>query len=183
MPDNQIKGLIAVIILLVIIPFIIFLSNFFSDYKFPVLINQDDDALTIEIQDKDAGRGIYFTPPGTTADQLLQSAGVKVKTQKDFPLKNGMRLIIDAASARRVSLTMIDNSRKLALGMPIDLNRATDEDLLLIPGIGEVTAKKILECKSKKFRFRKIEEMMEIKGIKEKKLAKLRLYLYVNNIN
>jgi hypothetical protein len=48
MPDNQIKGLIAVIILLVII------------------------SLTIEIQVKDAGKGIYFTPPGTTADQLLQ---------------------------------------------------------------------------------------------------------------
>jgi competence protein ComEA len=183
MPDNQIKGLIAVIILLVIIPFIIFLSNFFSAYKFPVLINQDDDALTIEIQDKDAVRGIYFTPPGTTADQLLQSAGVNVKTQKNFPLKNAMRLKIDAASARRVSLTMIDNSQKLALGMPIDLNRATEEDLLLIPGIGEATAKKILEFKSKKICFTKIEEMMEIKGIKEKKLAKLRLYLYVNNIN
>jgi competence protein ComEA len=114
---------------------------------------------------------------------LLQSAGVKVKTQKNFPLKNAMRLKIDAASARRVSLTMIDNSQKLALGMPIDLNRATEEDLLLIPGIGEATAKKILEFKSKKICFTKIEEMMEIKGIKEKKLAKLRLYLYVNNIN
>jgi competence protein ComEA len=94
-----------------------------------------------------------------------------------------MRLIIDNDSSRRVSLTMIENSRKLALGMPIDLNRSTEEELLLVPGIGEVTAKKILELKSKKISFTKIEEMMEIKGIKEKKLARLRLYLYVNNIN
>jgi competence protein ComEA len=181
MPDNQIKGLIAVIILLVIISFIFFYPMSSLIVNSPFSFNQDNDALTIKIQVKDAGRGIYFTPPGTTADQLLQYAGFNVKTQKDFPLKNGMRLIIDNDSSRRVSLTMIENSRKLALGMPIDLNRSTEEELLLVPGIGEVTAKKILELKSKKISFTKIEEMMEIKGIKEKKLARLRLYLYVNN--
>jgi competence protein ComEA len=181
MPDNQIRGLIAVIILLAIIPFIFFLSDFFFKQKLPVLVNQNSDSLTIEIQDRDAGNGIYFTPTGTTADQLLRSAGVNITTQKDFPLKNGMTLITDPDSSGPVLLTTIGNSRKLALGMPIDLNQATDEELLLIPGVGEVTAKNILELRCKKINFTKIEELMEIRGIKEKKLAKLKLYLYVSN--
>jgi competence protein ComEA len=183
MADNQIKGLIAVIVLLTIIPFTVILANIISYRKLPVLINQDNDTLTIEIQKKNSARGIYFTPRGTSADQLLQSAGLNIRTQNNFQLKNTMSLIVDESSLRRISLSIIDNSRKLALGLPVDLNLATEEDLLLIPGIGEVTAKKILEAKSKKIHFARIEELMEIEGIKEKKLAKLRLYLYVNNTN
>jgi hypothetical protein len=183
MLDNQIKGLIAVSILLLVIPFIFFLFRFFSSDKLPILINQSDRELTIEIQDKDTGGGIYFAPPAITADQLLRSIGVSVMTQKDFPLRNGMRLKVDNNSPRRISLTVIDNPRKLALGMPLDLNSVTEEDLLLIPGIGDVTAKKILERRGRKIRFYKIEELKEIKGIKDKKLTKLKSYFYINIVN
>ena len=177
--ENQIKGLIVIFLISAIIPFVIFFSNSFLNYKIPILANQYDNALTVEILDKNRGRGIYFTTQGTTANQLLRSAGIAVQAQNNFMLENGMKLTVDSESAEGVSLAVIDNSRRFALGMTIDLNRATEDDLLLIPGIGEITAQKILKLRSEKVRFKNVEELMEIAGIKEKKLAKLKQYLYL----
>ena len=177
--ENQIKGLIVIFLIAAIIPFIIFFSNSFLNYKIPILANQHDNTLTVEILDKNSGHGIYFTAPGTTANQLLQTTGVPVQAKRNFMLENGMKLTVDSESVSGVTLAEIDNSRRLALGMTIDLNRATEDDLLLIPGIGEITAQKILKLRRGKVHFKNIEELMEIAGIKEKKLAKLKQYLYL----
>jgi competence protein ComEA len=178
--ENQIRGLIAIFLILAIIPLIIFFSNSFSNYEVPALANQYNNTLTLEIQDKDTGDGIYFAPRGTTANRLLELTGFNFRIGEDFPLEDAMKLTIDSRLAKKVSLTTIDNSRRLALGMPIDLNSATFDDLLLISGIGEITANKILTLRSEKVHFRHIEELMEMKGIKEKKLAKLKQYLYLD---
>jgi competence protein ComEA len=63
--------------------------------------------------------------------------------------------------------------------MKFDLNKATKDDLLLVKGIGESTAGKILDLRDRLNRFRNIEQLMEIKGIKERRLAEIRKYLYV----
>ena len=152
--ENQIRGLVVIFLILAIIPLIILFSNLFLSYKIPILANQYHNTLILEIQDKDAGDGIYFTAPGTTANQLLDLTGIDFRIGKDFMLENGMKLIIDSNSVKKVSLAAIDNSRRFALGMPIDLNLATKDDLLLIPGIGERTAEKILILRSKKGHFK-----------------------------
>ncbi len=179
--ENQIRGLIVILLIIAIIPFIIFFSNTFSNYKIPLLANQYKNAITVSVQDKNIGENIYFTEPGTTANQLLYLTGIDYRSFKDFVLENGMKLSIDPNNAEKISWFRIDNSRRLALGMPIDINMATFDDLILIPGIGEITAEKILALRSKKVRFTKIEELMEEDGIKEKKLTKLKQYLYLQN--
>jgi DNA uptake protein ComE-like DNA-binding protein len=175
--EKQIRGLIVTALILAIIPFIILSSDSLSNYKIPILADQVGNVLTVEIQNNDAGRGIYFSVSGITANQLLTLAGVEVKIDDDFLIGNGMKLQVD--SERKISVMEIENSRKLALGMPIDLNRATEDDLLLIPGIGEITAHKILKLRSEKVRFTNIEELMEIQGIKGKRLSKFKNYVYL----
>ncbi len=88
--------------------------------------------------------------------------------------------MINSASERNnIVVTKINAAERLALGMPVDINQITEDELLLITGIGQATAEKILDLRGKLGRFRNIEQLMEIKGIKEKKLAKIRKYLYV----
>jgi competence protein ComEA len=70
-------------------------------------------------------------------------------------------------------------ARRLALGIPIDINRSSMQDLVLIPGIGEKTAETILEHKRANGMFRKLDELMLVKGIKEKRFEKLRQYLCI----
>lgn len=177
--ENQIRGLVVIFLILTIIPLVIFFSDYFSSYKIPIFANQYNNSLILEIKNKDFGDGIYFTVPGTTANQLLDMAGFNFRIGKDFLLATGMKLTTDSHSVKKVSLSPIDNSCRFALGMPIDLNLSTKDDLLLIPGIGEVTAERILTLRGKKGQFHNIEELMEIKGIKEKKLAKFKQYLYL----
>jgi competence protein ComEA len=177
--ENQIRGLIVVFLILAILPFIVFFSNLFLNHKIPILTKHHGNTLTIEIHNKDIGEGIYFTASGTSVNQLLYLAGIGERCEKDFLLENGMKLTIDSDKKEKISCSRIDNSRRLALGMPVDINLATKDDLLLIPGIGEITAQKILALRNKKIRFKNIEELMEIDGIKEKRLARLKQYLYL----
>ncbi|WP_307560622.1 helix-hairpin-helix domain-containing protein [Paenibacillus sp. V4I7] len=63
----------------------------------------------------------------------------------------------------------------------LDLNTATFEQLDEIPGIGASKAKAILDYRLKKGRFNRIEELIEVKGIGEKMLEKLKAFLYVTS--
>ena len=55
----------------------------------------------------------------------------------------------------------------------IDINRATVEELVAVPGIGQKMAVAIVDLRSKKGSFSRVEDLLEVPGIKEKKLANL----------
>jgi competence protein ComEA len=57
---------------------------------------------------------------------------------------------------------------------PIDLNTATAAQLEKLPGIGARTAQLIIEHRQKNGGFKKVEELMNIKGIGEKSFLKLK---------
>jgi competence protein ComEA len=91
-----------------------------------------------------------------------------------------MKITINSVSGKNdIIVTKIANAERLALGMPLDINRATEDDLFLVKGIGEATAKKILDLRNKLGRFSDMNQLLEIKGIKEKKLTGIRKYLYI----
>lgn len=56
---------------------------------------------------------------------------------------------------------------------PLDLNSATQEELAQLPGIGEELAGRIVEYREANGPFESIEELMEVSGIGEGKLAAL----------
>jgi len=56
----------------------------------------------------------------------------------------------------------------------ININSATSEQLQAIPGIGPATAKAILEYRAKVGKFNKIDEIINVKGIGEKKFQKIK---------
>src|SRR5512136_2583763 len=47
----------------------------------------------------------------------------------------------------------------------IDVNLATQKDFEKLPYIGPVLAQKIIECRNKHGRFRKIDDLLQVKGI------------------
>jgi competence protein ComEA len=59
----------------------------------------------------------------------------------------------------------------------LNLNTATKEELMLINGIGEVTASKIVAYREEIGGFTSLDQLMDIDGIGEKKLAAWRPYL------
>ena len=62
----------------------------------------------------------------------------------------------------------------------VNLNTATAADLAKLPGIGPAVAARIVEYRQKNGSFKKIEDLMNVKGIGEKSFLKLKAHLSVS---
>lgn len=60
-----------------------------------------------------------------------------------------------------------------------NLNTASRDQLMELPGIGEVLADRIIEYRIEHDGFTSVEELLEVYGIGEKRLEDLRKYVYV----
>ena len=61
----------------------------------------------------------------------------------------------------------------------VNLNTATIKELEQLPGIGTKTAERIIEYRTKKGPFKKIEELMNVQGVGEKSFLKIKPQLTV----
>jgi comEA protein len=62
---------------------------------------------------------------------------------------------------------------------PVNLNTATSEQLQQVPGIGPVTADKILQMRKSYGAFKSVDDLRAVRGIGPKRLEKMRKYLTV----
>jgi competence protein ComEA len=57
----------------------------------------------------------------------------------------------------------------LSLLLLLNLNTATPKELETLPGVGPVLARRIVEFREKKGGFKRVEELLAIPGVSEKK--------------
>jgi len=190
--DSQLHGAALVALSVLFIPAILF---FYREYLLSVpTIHYGDQckgSIAVEI-DGSCGKGIYFLPEGKKLNDLLTILRLNPMSLKLNPanpdlfmlLKDGFKVTVlrQENEQSEVRVGRMNVSTRLALNRPIDVNTVLLEDLILVPGIGGKTAEKVIEARNKWGKFRKLEDMMKIKGIKQKRLEKLRPYLYVEHI-
>ena len=64
-------------------------------------------------------------------------------------------------------------------GPPLDLNRATLGDLIRLPGVGPVLARRILEARETVGRFAGVDDLVGVRGVGSAKLDRLRPFVGV----
>src|SRR5436305_9798075 len=92
--------------------------------------------------------------------------------------------LIASASLTSVSAAQQAGGRaaaKPAVASPINLNTASAADLVALPGIGAKTAARIVEYRQKNGPFKKVEELMNVRGVGEKNFVKLKPQLTVGS--
>jgi competence protein ComEA len=147
--------------------------------------------LTIALNLDGQERGVYFMAPGATISDLMTA----IRTTIPLELERGMgsrRLqtgdevyLTSVAPAlgtpfleRCPHIGKMSAAQSLALDLPVDINKAGLEDLVLVPGIGEKTAMQIIALREAKGSLQSLEELQELSGMREKKFDKLKKYLF-----
>jgi competence ComEA-like helix-hairpin-helix protein len=61
----------------------------------------------------------------------------------------------------------------------ININSAELKELIMLPGIGEKTAERIIDLREKRSGFKTLRELLEVKGIGETKFNNIEKYLFI----
>ena len=88
-------------------------------------------------------------------------------------------LVATAVSAQEAARPAKGSTASASAGTPINLNTATATQLETLPGIGKSTAERILEYRQKNGGFKKIEDLMNVRGIGEKSFLKMKALITV----
>lgn len=106
------------------------------------------------------------------ASTIIQMDSISLKNDKEVDLKQEV-LNFNTRSFKK------SKTKSLPAEKSINLNSAVLSDLVRLPGIGEKTAIKILELRTKQGGFKKVEDLIKVKGIGETKLNNIKKYLYI----
>jgi competence protein ComEA len=66
------------------------------------------------------------------------------------------------------------SAAKASASAPVNLNTATAAQLEALPGIGAKVAERIVEYRQKNGGFKKVEDLMNVRGVGEKSFLKLK---------
>ena len=67
--------------------------------------------------------------------------------------------------------------QKYLLGKRVDVNRASFEEINGLPGISDAVARAVIDTRARRGGFRHPEDLLEVPGIKEKRLKKILPFL------
>ena len=116
-----------------------------------------------------------FPAPPTLLEALAKAGGPPIAIPANPTLASGGRVEIDKAG--RYRLSRMAGPQLLTLGLAINLNEATQEDLEALPGIGPVLARRIIAYRQQHGPFARIDDLGKVSGLGPKNLENLRPYL------
>ncbi len=96
------------------------------------------------------------------------------------PLAKCSRLVFNDDQDGKCSSVRVESmvgAARLVCGVGLDLNRATQEDLVLLPGIGQKRARQIVEFREANGPYSEPADLVRIKGIGEKTVERIRPWL------
>ncbi len=80
---------------------------------------------------------------------------------------------------RALSSDVTESSGQIQNSVGLDLNTATLQQLMLLPGIGETLAQRIIDYRTANNGFASVEELKQVSGIGEKKFAEIKPYVKI----
>jgi competence protein ComEA len=124
--------------------------------------------------------GLYRLRSGSRIDDAIAAAGGATgKAQLDTvdlaaPVADGEQVVVPARGATAGSAAASPPAAGSSPSAPLDLNSATLEQLEALPGIGPVTAQKILDYRQQHGAFHSVDELQGVPGIGPAHMAQLK---------
>lgn len=138
--------------------------------------------VTVDVAGKVRSPGVAVLPGGSRVVDALRRAG-GARPGVDLSTLNLARVLVDgeqilvgrpaAAAPPGGQAGAVSGAAPPATGPLVNLNTATEAQLDTLPGVGPVTARKILQWRSANGAFSAVDELLEVDGIGEKTLAEI----------
>jgi competence protein ComEA len=124
--------------------------------------------------------GLYRLRSGSRIDDAIAAAGgATAKAQLDAvnlaaPIADGEQVVVPGRGTAGVAAAASPPAAGSSPSAPLDLNTATADQLDSLPGIGPVTAQKILDYRQEHGAFHSVAELEGVPGIGAGRLAQLK---------
>ncbi|WMJ82329.1 ComEA family DNA-binding protein [Clostridium sp. MB40-C1] len=147
--------------------------------------NNEYKKIVVEIKGEVKKPKVYDMKYGTRVYELIEKAGGYTENADTTCVNGSMKLkdedciiICKKGESNKTNNNTINRSNSIKESSSesdkIDINAATKEDLKTLPGVGEVTAEKIIEYRDKNGGFTSVDELTKVDRIGEKTLAKFK---------
>ena len=134
-----------------------------------------------EAIDKAGGVKDAFLQENTPLSEFLET-GTRVAISREFSSSSlGEQPNKENPDTVRIKLGRMEANKLLVFSIPLDLNRASVEDLCLVPGIGESLAREIVDYRRSKGGFLSLEELKHVTGIGEQNWKSFQTYFKVTS--
>ena len=134
----------------------------------------------VEITGEVARPGVYaFPAPPTFPEVWRQAGGPESLPLPETALSSQTRL--EVGPGGHYDVGRMSGEQLLTLGLALDVNNATAEDLEALPGVGPVLAQRIFQYRENQGPFKKFEDLLAVHGMGKKKLAQLRPLVTVSS--
>jgi competence protein ComEA len=146
----------------------------------PAAMTTVDARLVVDVVGAVRRPGLYRLAQGTrVADALSRAGGLTPKADRTLvnlaaPLADGEQVIVPVRVSGAGAAGISGGSGSAAPAGPVHLNVATLEQLDALPGVGPVTAQKILDYRQKHGAFGSVDELDAVPGIGPARLDQLR---------
>jgi competence protein ComEA len=129
--------------------------------------------------------GVYRLSPDQRVEDALERAGGPTRRadlsqiNRAAKLEDGRQILVPTRAPKSAPTAAAASSAPGAPAQPVNLNTATLEQLDTLDGVGPATAQKILDYRTEHGGFGSVDELDQIPGIGEKRLAALREHVRV----
>ncbi len=123
----------------------------------------EKESIRVSVRGEVKNPGNFELKPYSTIEDLLTY--LKLNENSDLSALNPNIVLKDG------DVLIIEGKQSLA---KISINTASKEDLETLPGIGPSMAQKIIDHRNSQGLFQRIEDIMKVKGIKEKLFEKIK---------
>ena len=139
-------------------------------------------SFAVEVVGEVENPGIYcFEDEVDVSEVIKKTGGIKgnvVLTQKHLltEITNGAKITI-SSNPSSFSVGMMEPKKRLLYFIPISVNTASLEELVVVPAIGEKTARAVIHHRQEHGKFTSLDELKEVPGIGNHNFKRMEKYL------
>jgi len=116
---------------------------------------------------------VYAVAKGSRLFEVVEQAG-GMTSQAAREMVNLAREVQDGEQIYIPNKKELQEDKQLDSTRKISINRGTEEELMRLTGVGQVKARAILTYRKEKGQFIKLEDLMQVEGIKEGMFNKIK---------